>query len=193
MFQRRLSWAAGSAMAIFSPKEGIPMITSFRKAALAGACALLLAPLHASATSVASSTRDFTFVFNTPLAPGVFVPLNNFGALSTPAFAHPGGRLVVSYTAKCSVESFGFTTGVDLRIILRNLATGALIVLPPTGALNDNFCSANGTFAFDGFQMNAVNAVAAVAAGNYTASVQARVTALGARGLLANSSIIVWR
>jgi hypothetical protein len=163
-----------------------------RKVVAAGALALLLTPLQTSANTLTALTRELNFVFNTIVAPGVAVPLTNLGVLATPAFAHPGGRLVVSYSAKCSVESLGYTTGVDLRIILKNTVTGAIIVLPPTGTSFDNFCSANGTFAFDGFQMNAVNAVASVPAGTYTAGVLARLTAPG-RGLLANTSIIVWR
>lgn len=162
---------------------------------------LLAALLGTLALTAAVPARADHFIamtrlnnFNTIGAGGTLVPLNDFGALATPAFAVAAGtRFIVSYTAECAQNAAGVFGYVNVDIRALNIATGAVTVLPPTNSPGDAFCSSNNVAGFDGWSMNAVNAVATgLPAGNYRIQVFAR-TVNGGTGWLGDSSLIVWR
>jgi hypothetical protein len=163
------------------------------KASVASALALLGAT-HASADALIALTRpgNFTFAFPArppvPIGPGVF---------TTPAFFNAAGqRFLVLYTAECAVSAAAgnSSTWLDVDIRAVNIATGVVTVLPPTVGVADAFCTSNGTVAFDGWHMNAVNAVggANLPAGNYRIEVRAGLSGAG-QGSLGDSSLTVWR
>ncbi|WP_157991343.1 hypothetical protein [Caldimonas tepidiphila] len=178
MSGRRLPWRAGGVAAL----------------ALAAAGA-------ASADTLSAQTRNGNFTFqnaqgqvNVPVAPGTF---------ESPTFAFiQGERLVVSYTAECAVaggnnnqNNNSANIWMDLDIVARNVTTNVITVLPPTNGNNDAFCSVNHTPQNDGWQMNAVNAVALnLPTGIYRVEVRARLRGNGATsGHLGDSSLIVWK
>lgn len=160
-------------------------------AAGAGALALMAAG-SASADTLSAQTRIGNFTFsstqgqvNVPVAPGLFV---------SPAFAYiQGERVIVSYTAECAVAAANNSTWLDLEIQARNITTNALTSLPPTTGSSDALCTSNGTAGSDGWQMNAVNAVAnSLPTGIYRIEVRARLSGTGS-GHLGDSSLVIWK
>lgn len=163
-----------------------------RAAAVAALAAMAAGTASADTLSAQTRSGNFTFTsqqqqgpVNVPVAPGIF---------TSPVFAHiQGERLIVSYTAECAVSGPGTTRWLDLNIVARNVTTNAVQVLPPTAGTQDALCTSNGTPTADGWQMNAVNAVAAnLPTGLYRIELQARLSGPGT-GHLGDSSLIVWK
>jgi hypothetical protein len=180
----------------FSPEITMEQIVMTRKiswkASVASAIALL-AVTEVSADALIALTRAGNFTFNSP-GPAT-VPLAA-GVFATPTFSNAAGqRFLVLYTAECSVNAATQSTWLDLDIIVRNLGTGAVTVLPPTVGTGDAFCTSNGTAAHDGWRMDAVNAVGGpgLPAGNYRVEVRAKIQNGAGQGSLGDTSLTVWR
>ena len=147
---------------------------------LAALCvAAFVVPHAASAHSLgyAVNTVNWSFVG----AAQVVVP----GMTTSLVFKPINQRLIITYTAECSVNAPAGNNSawMDVDIVLLNAAGAVVYTAPPTVGSADAFCSANGTAGFDGWESNAVTAVVppALASGFYRAQVRARLNA-GATG-----------
>lgn len=162
-------------------------------AGLAGVLAATAAG-GAVADTISAQTRSGNFNFNSQQGQQTNVPLAP-GVNASPTFAYiQGDRLMVSYTAECAVAGNNNTTFLDLDIQVRNITDNTVTVLPPTAGNSDAFCTANGTQALDGWQMNAVNAVmpSNLPSGLYQVQVRARLNGAGRAGL-GDSSLVIWK
>lgn len=162
--------------------------TQLRVMAVAAAFGLL-ASTQASAHSIRAVTAPANWTFSG--AAQVVIP----GMTTAPFVKLFGRNYIVNFSAECAVDApAGNSSGwTDVDIVLLNLAGAVVTTLAPTAGAFDGFCAANGTAGFDGWEMNAINAVvpAALPAGVYRAQVRARLNGGATGGWFGERSLIV--
>lgn len=149
-------------------------------------------PINLAFSSVLHS-RPGNYTFN--FGSNSLVPLTSSGAVESARFT-TSGHLTVQYTAECAVgAAAGNTvTWLNIDIEVRNVATGAVIVLSPTNQTQDALCTANGTVGADGWTMNSITGLTtSLPNGTYTARVRANLQfgAPGNVGWLGDSSLVI--
>lgn len=149
-------------------------------------------PINLAFSSVLHS-RPGNYTFN--FGSNSLVPLTSSGAVDSVRFT-TSGHLTVQYTAECAVGAAAgnTTTWLNIDIEVRNVVTGAVIVLSPTNQTFDALCTANGTAGADGWAMNSITGIhTSLPNGTYVARVRAnlQVGVAGSFGWLGDSTLII--
>jgi hypothetical protein len=134
---------------------------------LASILSLMLITVQSQATIKANATRTNADVFSD--GSPHFVPLNNFGATAiTFTTSLPNQKVIISYSAECSVKGTDNITWLDIDILVDGVAI--------TPSNSDNaFCTDHGNN-FLGNWVSAVTTVVAVVRGTGTHIVQVQGT-----------------
>jgi hypothetical protein len=107
-------------------------------------------------------------------------------------------RFLATFSAECSVDAPAGNAGawIDVDIVVLNAGGTVVLTLSPTIGSGDAFCASNGTAGFDGWETNAITAVAVdhdLRAGNYRVQVRARLNGGATGGWFGERSLVVWR
>jgi len=117
----------------------------------------------------------------------VFVPLNAAGATTINFSLTAPTRLVLTYSAECTVGAPAGNAGawLDLDLVVNG------VTIAPTVGNQDAFCSSNGTVASDGWTRASITVFFKGATGANTVKIQSRGNGGATSVWLGDSSLVI--
>jgi hypothetical protein len=159
-------------------------MTMLRNAALVLALTGAAASTHAGVRASAVTALNLV----TYSAAEVFVPLNDAGATTLSFNPGSSGKKVLTFSAECAVAAPAGSTSawLDLDIYVNG------VIVTPTTATSNAFCSSNGTASLDGWTRASITIPIQTISGTNTVRILAR-GGNGATGLwLGEPALVIY-
>jgi hypothetical protein len=124
---------------------------------------LTMTASHVWAQVIATRTNTNALVIgdNEACATATFIPLNNTGAaFMNFVTTQDNQRVVISFSAECSVKAPNFGTWLSVTILLDGIAVANQV--PPTGGFDNAFCTGHGNNGLDGWVSASASGVVVV-------------------------------
>jgi hypothetical protein len=139
---------------------------------------------NAQAAMRLNATRPGNFLSSSSF---VALPLNNVGATTLTFNLASNRKLLLTFSAECSVGSTIDFSTVDLDVVVNNA------VVAPTASTGDTFCSANDTpTASDGWTRASITVQIQGIAGNNTVKIFGRLNSGGDLMYFGDSALVVF-
>ena len=157
---------------------------TLRHAALALALAGVAATAHAGVKASALRPGNWTSLSNYQ----VLVPLNAAGATTLNFNLPSGGKKILTYSAECAVHAPAgeYGTWLDLDILVNG------VIVAPTNDSFDQFCTANGSYGFDGYVRASITIPIQGISGNNTIQIKVRGASAVLGMWLGDSALVIY-